>query len=373
MNLKPLALAVIVLAALAGAAFLLDRPAAPTATADPRVGQPLLDPALAATATRLTLTHEGNTVTLFRPADTAPWQVATYHDLPADFPKLARFVRELTEATIDRFVTATPARLARLQFSDTTVTLGTPADPAAWSITLGRTADTGGRYVKFAIEDRAYLASLNTWLDATPKSWADTALVGLTAADIARLELTFPEDDSPLVLTRPDATAPFTTDALPDGQQLKSSTLTSLLNTLTGLRFTDTAPYDAPDAIAARAHARTVKLTTFSGAETSLALGRRPEHTIVKVPTSVGPAALGSITETAAEPAPETLQPETETIPAGPVYTQVTTTHPDAGLTPLATTLAFQISDFPYTSLPPTRVALFEPIPNPNPTPAPTP
>ena len=96
MNLKPLALAVIVLAALAGAAFLLDRPTAPTATDDPRVGQPLLDPALAATATRLTLTHEGKTVTLVRPADTAPWQVATYHDLPADFPKLARFVRELT-------------------------------------------------------------------------------------------------------------------------------------------------------------------------------------------------------------------------------------------------------------------------------------
>ena len=371
MNLKPLALAVIVLAALAGAAFLLDRPTAPTATDDPRVGQPLLDPALAATATRLTLTHEGKTVTLVRPADTAPWQVATYHDLPADFPKLARFVRELTEATIDRFVTATPARLARLQFSDTTVTLGTPADPAAWSITLGRTADTGGRYVKFAIEDRAYLTSLNTWLDATPKSWADTALVGLAAADIARLELTFPDNETSLVLTRPDATTPFTTDAIPDGQQLKTSTVTSLLNTLTGLRFIATAPYDAPDAVAAREHARTVKLTTFSGEETTLALGRRPEHTVVKTPAPAGPAALGSITETATEPAPETLQPETKTTPAGPVYVQVTTTRPDAWITPLATTLAFQVGDFPYTSLSASPAALFEPLPTPAPAPTP--
>ena len=113
MKLKSLFVAVLVLAALSGGAYLLNRPAPPPA-ADARLQQPLVAANLIEQAARVRLSDAGKTVELARQAD-GTWKVPSYHDMAADFSKLSGFVGNLTEAKLQRLVTSNPERIARLE------------------------------------------------------------------------------------------------------------------------------------------------------------------------------------------------------------------------------------------------------------------
>ncbi len=352
MKLKTLVIAVLVLVGLSVTVHFATRPAPPS-EADPRVGTPLLDRATATSATRLTISSQGASVTLQRDSNNT-WKVSSYHNIPADFSKLARFISELTTTKIDRFVTANPERLSRLEFSDTTITLTDGTGKTLWSMTLGKTAENGGRFLRFPGADRAYLARLNVYTDATAKNWADTSLVSVEPNTIAKVELTFADGD-PIIATRPTAEAPFTAADAPDDQQLKASAISSLVTTLTGLRFIDTAAFDTPDAVAAREHTRIATLTTFNGQTTTIRLGRRPE---VPAPE---PAPTDAKPEENAEP------PAAAATPAGPVFVQVQSSNDNAWINTIGDELVFKISDYPFTNLPKTRADLFEPKPAPAP------
>ena len=354
MKLKTLLIAVLALAGLSVVVHFATRPA-PRVASDPRIGQPLLPADVAANATRVTLSEKGNTVILSRD-DADRWTVSSYHDFPADFTKLSRLIRELTATEVDRFVTANPERLDRLDLSDTKISLAGADEQVLWTVTLGKTADNGGRFLRFGDDDRAYLARLNTFLDTTAKNWADSALVSVKPADIAKVELTFAGDEAPVVATRADATAPFTAEQAPENQRLKSDRITTLLTTLTGLRFIDTAPFDSTDAVDARTHARTATLTTFDGQTVTISLGRRPAAE-APVPETTDDATPADSDQPAAEATPP------QDVPAGPVFVQISTTQPDAWTTKVGDRLAFKISDYPFTNLPQSRADLFEAVP----------
>ena len=91
MKIKSIVLTIAVLAALSAVAYFTTRPTPPP-VADARVGQPLVDRTVVEQAAKLRLTDQGKTVTLVRQPD-ASWKVATSHDFPADFSKLATFLR----------------------------------------------------------------------------------------------------------------------------------------------------------------------------------------------------------------------------------------------------------------------------------------
>jgi hypothetical protein len=359
MKPKSLLIVVAVLAALSAALFVFKRSTG-SPTDDPRTGQPLFDPAVVESAARIEFSENGKSIKLHR---TAPgsWEVASYHDLPADFTKLSTFVGNFTAAKVERFVTANPDRLARLEFKDTHVTLADDAGKPLASVTLGKTADGGGRFVQFASDKKAYLSRLSVWFDTDPKSWADAALVHLKTDDIAKLTIDFP-GTSPVVISRPDAKSAFVAAITPDGQRLKTDTVTSLLGTLTGLRFTDTSATDDPKAVAAHEAARKVTLTTFDGKTLTVAIGRQPEHTIVK-PDALKPAPTALVS---GEPKPEPTAvvggPITEKVPAGPVFAFLT--HSDASnpVNALMKKRAFQVVESALNSLPSSDTALFEPI-----------
>lgn len=357
MKLKTLLLVVGLLAAASFVVYFINRPA-PRAATDARAGQPLLPPEVPEQAARFRLTDNGATVELARAPD-GTWRVASFHDLPADFSKLARLVRELTDARIERLVTRSTERIERLELTDASLSFSDASGAPLWSVDLGRTAEGGGRFVRFEGEDKAYLARLSTWLDATARNWANSALVAVAPDQVAKIELTFPEGvGGTLIATRETADAPFVDAAAPAGQQLRRSALDSLLTTLTNLRFTDTAAIDDVDVQAANEHRRTATLTTFDGQSVDIALGRRPEQTIATVtsPDAEGGAPADSADE--ADP-----EPETETVPAGPVVAFV---NGPAELAPLAgasVRIAFKVSDYSFTSLPDTRAELFEPAP----------
>ena len=357
MNIKNLSLAIVVLAALAGLAAFLNRPTPPPET-DPRVGAPLLATTTANAAQSIQITQGTASVTLTRDGTSEAWLVSSYHDLPVNLTKLRTFVRELTDAKIERVVTRNPELAARLELDSAKIAI-TSTDGSTWSASLGKTAERGGRYVRLdeGEDAPAFLAPFNAFLDATGKNWAENKLVNVERDQIAALTLTF-ADGAPITLQRESATAPWTTESLPDGQQLKTGAISTLISTATNLRFSDTTTPDDTDAVDAAAHARTLTVTTFAGDTLTVSIGRRPEKSVVN-PPAPSDAATGDQPESAAE----AVEDLTETIPAGPTFATVTG---PAALAPLAhanAKVAFKISDYTFTSLPQNPAGFFEEAP----------
>ena len=383
MKIKTLIVTVLVLAALSAVVYFVNRPTqAPLA--DSRVNQPLLPPATAEAAAKVKVSDKGKSVVLAKQPD-GTWHVASYYDMPADFSKLSTLVGELTSAKIEQFVTASPEKLGRLEFKDTQIAFLDAADKTLWSLTLGKNADAGGRFVRFGDESKGFRANLNAWIDPESKGWADTALVSLKQEDVSRVEFDLP-GATPVIATRAKKEDPFAAENPPAGQKLKADKITSVLSSLTSLRFTETTEPTDANAAAAKQNLRQVKLTAFDGKTWTIALGRKPEQKIIKPPVAssdgkTGPAALGTVAD-AAKPAEASgdatkggpahvAAPETETIPAGPVYAFVATSAAEAPINGLMTKRGFQVAEYEFTTLPEKAEELFEAAPPPTPAPLP--
>jgi hypothetical protein len=367
MNLKTLSISVLILAILSGIVAWLNRPTVATDT-DPRVGQSLLADIAANDTDALTITRDGETVEL-KQDDQQNWRVTSYHDLPADASKLRRLVQDLAEANIVRVVTHNPDRAARLELGESSVAFASNGGTS--TITFGKNAQRGGRYLKFddAADAPVSLTAATTFLDTTAKNWANAELTGFEADDIKQLEIEFAAGEQ-ITVTRDDADADWQAPGLDDDLRLRSASVSSLLNQLSSLRFTETAAPDAADVVAASENQSTFRLTTFADETLTIAMGRKPEQTMVKEDAADPVAAVADLTsspEIAPDGADEALEDMTETIPAGPVY--VSFEGPTA-LAPLAeaqSKLAFQIADYIFTGLPTERAGLTENAPPPPP------
>jgi hypothetical protein len=259
-----------------------------------------------------------------------------------------------------------------------------------FAVTLGKTSDGGGRYVKFDDEQKAYETKLNAYLDPEPKNWANAELLNLKAEDIAKIEIPFSEG-APVTLTRAKKEDPWTAEPTPAGQKVKADKVTSVLGAVGNIRFSETTALDDANAAAAKANLRTFKLTTFDNKTVTVALGRKPEEKKLKPPSATtdgksGPAALGSVGDLgkkaekkedanhdhkdgkADEKKP--LGPEFETIPAGPVFAFITHSDASAPVNVAMQKRAYQISEYTFTSLPQKSEELFEPAPPATPAPA---
>ncbi|HWA87423.1 MAG TPA: DUF4340 domain-containing protein [Opitutus sp.] len=386
MKLRTLVLTVALLAILSAVAWFVQRPGPPPSK-DSRIGQPLIDRATVEKARKLRVSDQGKSVTLARQPDSS-WRVVSYHDFPADFSKLSRFVGDLTDTKVQRFVTANSERLDRLEFKDTKIELLDASDQPTWSLTLGKYAETGGgRFIRFDDEKKAYLANLSAWIDPDAKNWADSQLVNLKPDEIAKLEVDFP-GGAPLAISRAKKGGDWTSPQTPAGQKVNAGKVGSILSSLDALHFTDTADLADPKLAAAKPHTRTFKLTTFDGTTYAFDLARKPEEKKLKPPSPTtdgksGPAALGSVEDLAkkqkeAKAAGKSgeakkpgeqkpLAPEYETIPAGPVFVSITSSQSDAPLNALMKKRAFEVSDYVFTSLPEKSADLFQAAPPPAP------
>jgi len=348
MKLKNLLVIVVVLAVLSGVVFWMSRPAPPP-SADPRVGQPLVESSVVDQAAKLRLTDQGKTVTLSHPSGGA-WKDDSYYGMPADFSKLSSLMGDLSSAKLDRLVTTNPSRVARLEFGGTKIEFLDASDKPLWTIELGKQADQGGgRYVKFSGEDKAYLASLNAWLDTDPKGWADAALVTVKPDDVAKLELPL-DDGSKVTLTRAKKDDAWKADPTPAGQTLKTDKVSALLSTLTALRFSDSVAEKDASVGAAAKYMHQYKLTTFDGKTLAVSFARTPEEKKLKPVEKSAKVDLSYKPGDAAKPAEGAKPPEPEydTIPAGPVFVWVG----GPGAAQLPDSRAFQVDEYNYTGLP---------------------
>lgn len=375
MKLKSILIVVAFLAALSIVVYFVQRPPA-SETADPRLGHSLTQGAPLEQASQLRLADQGKTVTLARQSD-GNWRVTNYYDFPADFKKLSAFVGSLTEAKIERLVTSNPERIARLEFKDTKIELLDNAGKELWSVTLGKTNDTGGRYARFGTEQKAYLAGFTAWLDVDAKNWADAQILDLKAEDIAAIEIPF-GDNEDVKVSRKKKEDPWTSDKTPAGQQVSAAKIAGVINSTGTLRFVETTEPGDANAVAAKEHERIFKFTTFGGKAYTVALGRKPEDKKLKaaVPTPAGPGPLlapaptgvGADNQKATadqKPAKDATPPtpEYETITAGPVFAFVTSSDSNAPVNAMMQKRAFQISDYSFTALPQKPADLFEALP----------
>lgn len=378
MNLRNLSLVIGLLALVSAAVFFANRPRS-DGSVDPRIGTPLVERSIVEQAARLKLSDQGKTVELMKQSD-GSWNVVSYYDFPADFSKLSTFVDELLKSKVERFVSARPDRISTFGFKDTQISLSDASGKEIWALSLGKTTESGSRLFRFlGEENKAYMSRLNLWLDTDSKSWADSSLGGLKSDDVSRIEILFP-DASAFVAKRSKKEEPFAPEKLPEGKRFKEQRIASILNSLAGLRFSETSALDDSSAVEARKNERRVKLTTFDGRTLTVSLGRKPEQKILKVPApqpkgaQEGPAAaFAKMGEKAAqleaakasgnkEEAAKTLEPLTETIPAGPVFARVESSDTKAAVNALMTKRAFMVYEFAFTSLPQSADEFFEPM-----------
>lgn len=352
MKLKSLVLVVVVLAALSGVVYWVNRPAPPPEV-DSRVGHALVDPGLIEQAAKLKITDQGKTVELTRLPD-ATWRDDSYYGLPADFSKLSSFINDLSGAKLDRLVTTSPARVARLDFNGTKVELLGAGGKDLWAVELGKNADQGGRFVKFPGETKAYLSGVNAWLDTDAKSWADSTLLNVKSDDVAKIEVPL-DDGKTVTLSRAKKEDAWTASPLPAGKTLKADKAGTILSSLSSLHFSDSSELADPNVAAAKAHLKTYRLTTFDGKTYTVALGRKPEEKKLKPATAKMDV---SFKDKDKEPKPEKPPtPEYDTVPAGPVYAWVTPS------TPALDKRAFQVDEYTFTSLPAKSDDLFDAAP----------
>jgi hypothetical protein len=371
MRLKTLLITIGVLAVLSMIVAVVRRPS-PAASADARINQPLVEAATIEKASTLRLTEAGKIVELNRQSD-GTWRVASYHDFPADFTKLSTLVGNLTTAKLQRLVTSNPERISRLEFKDTKIELLDNTGKELWAAMLGKTAETGGRFIRFSSEPKAYLASLNVWLDPEPKNWANTTLINVKPEDIAKVEITFPQGQA-LTITRAKKDDPWKAQPVASERSVDAGKVSALLSSLTNLRFTETLDLNDPKVAEANAHNREANLTTFDGKALSITFARKPEDKKLKPPAPAsadrsGPAALGSLAATSSidskGPAsdPKLVAPEYETIPAGPVFVRIESSDSNAPVNALMQKRAFQVSEFAFTNLPQSPSDLLESVP----------
>jgi len=275
MKLKTLVIVVALLAAAAAVVAWRNRQPQTDSAADPHVGKSLVERKALEPVRGVSFTSDGKTVTIVADAAGKTWTVPDYFGLPADFSKLSTFIESLQTAKISRFVTASPERLERLGLGSDKIELRDAAGKPLWALTLGKNAETGGRFVRFGDEKKAYLADLTAYLDTTAKNWALSQLLNLKVEEVAAVELKF-ADGSAFACKRPAQGTGWTAEGLPEGKELKASSIDSLLSQLTGLRFTETTEPGAPEAAAAREHTQTATLTLKDGTAYTIALGRKP-------------------------------------------------------------------------------------------------
>lgn len=383
MNVKPLALVVALLALAAGIVFWRNHRPVADPSADPRVGQPLVAVETLGRLRGLQLVAGGQSVTLAADKDGQRWTVPDYHDLPADFGKLVTLVESLRGAKVGRFVTAQPERLERLGFAGDRIELRAADAQPLLTLHLGKNADSGGRFVRFGDEKKAYLVDLDAWLDGVAKNWAQTQLLDLKSDAVAALDFRF-ADGSALAAKRTADGAAWTSDGLPEGKELKGSTLDSLVTQLGALRFSETTETGAPDAVAAREHAQTVVVTLKDGTAYTVALGRRSAPpapaaeakagvvSVATPPVTIGPDGKPQVVELPKE----AQQPEPVAAPAapppqpGPVYAFIAANRETEPINALMQKRAFQVGEWILNSLPANREALLQDKPAPASTPA---
>jgi hypothetical protein len=320
---------VVVTAALAvlAAVLVLSQKQAPAPMPAGREGTKLVDAVNVARADRVRIRGEGDSVVELRRGEDGVWLVPSYHDLPADFDRLARTVRALTDAQVRRFVTENPGRIARMGFSGLGLRLA-DGEAVILDMEIGKSVEGGGRFVRFAGDGRAYESDFDAWIDVNPRSWVKTELTNFTPGDVSELELEFVGGES-ITFSRESSADEFVSCMQVVDRRVRDGYVNTLLGQIGQIRFMDTEEPGADAAKSAFAGAVTYRARLFSGEEWTILIGR-------------GPAG--------------------EAGGAGDVFARVTSSKTESPINRMMERRSFKIGNWIFSQLPARLDDVFEPI-----------
>lgn len=216
---------------------------------------PLISATLLEGLRSATIKANGKSATVEKDAE-GNWVVRDRFGLPVDIEnRLLPLLRSLQKAENFGLLTANPKRIEKLDLNSSVNLEGAGGNFAA---DFGKNTDDGlGAAVRIRGQTSAIRTNFNGYLEADPTSWIDPLLWTVPPEDIRSIELTFP--DGKAAFERPAKGKPF---AGKDGEAIEG-----VASALATLRITDAVAKDAPEASAAFAKSRQVRLTLFDGTQ----------------------------------------------------------------------------------------------------------
>ena len=319
---------------------------------DKRIGEPIVSNEAFQGVNRIVIHGDDGTFTLTREAAGEKWRMEERYGLPVSNATLGRVATSLAEETLERLVSANPDRIAELGFGARGIAFHKSEGEPAVHVQLGKTSDTGKQLVKYAGEDKAFLASGQVNLDADPIAWLDKTLVTFERDAIRSVEITFP-DGSSLAVSRDGTDVDWTARGdLPENKELDQDAITRAATRFANLTFTGLTGTDDAEFTEAMDNAQRYVLTLEDGTSYTFEIGRRPEVKITK-----------EVEATDAEGNPTTETEEEVETPAGPVFVRIQSSDPKARINEYMQTAAFEVGSYHYTSLPQSLDALLQDAP----------
>ncbi len=275
MKIPSLLITVILLAILTLVGYMLRNASLRSPVEDPRIGLPILERAALAQLGTIEISKDDDRVEL-QADEEGKWVVRSLYDLPVDFGKLSAFVQNIVEAKIGRRITARPERLERLDLNQGRVLLTSSDGASLLDITYGKSLPGGGTAFLFDREETAYQATSSPHLDADSTNWAAKTLYEFEAEDVAGIQFSLAGET--WGVRREDKDADFASTIPSDEKTPKQSEITSVINQLSNLRFTQVNKREEVEATeewkGARNNTRSLKFTLFSGENIMVKMSR---------------------------------------------------------------------------------------------------
>lgn len=264
MRTRTLVILLIILAVLAGVGTLVWRLKAPTAP-ESALGKPLLENLPANEISAITLEDPAKSISLAKKS--GRWVVEDRFDYPADFEKIAAFVRKLKDAKIGRQFESSEETLQRLSLKPpddpgagnaekgTRIQLKNGSGTVLVSLLLGKARETGGErsfpdghYVQLGDSSMIYLIDTHfAYMEKDPSDWLDKTLVEVDAEDVRQITCLSADGKTALyTFKRPEKGKALEPAALPENSKISQSALDRLARSLSSLRMEDVVdPSDA--------------------------------------------------------------------------------------------------------------------------------
>jgi len=271
-------------------------------------------------------------VTLSRNAE-GNWVVSEYHAFPLNRSKLDKLLRELQDASLDRFVTANTEKTERLNLGRREIQFLSEPESVIHSITFGKPGKNGGLFVKRESDEKVYFTDFSGTFDVDPAQWVSKDLLSGTLDDLQKVSVEWGGGESVEIQRNAESDAFELTNA-ESGESLDLPRVQRNLRTLLNARFTEVhQASDLDDFEAAMESAVRVTLDWGDAGKVEFALGR--ETTIVESKNEAGEV--------------------TESEEHGPVYA---TLHSEGDVSLLPQDKqewVLQLSDYTFTSMPASR------------------
>ena len=263
MKTKTLIILLVICLVLAGVTYLVFKPEKNTNGSLAKEGEKFLANFDVNRTARFEIITKDGSVNLVKGPEY--WEVETRYGYPADFSKIAKFIKKLKNMKIGRSFKADKDILSRLALYDpgkkdakddqkgTRIILKDKDGKILADLILGKARESsagfGGHYIVKTGDSVVYLVDKDfKFMDKEAPDWLEKELLKVNAHKIEKIVAFEPETKKVLfTIKRPAKGKKGVFENLPQGKKEKDSKIKSLMGALSSLRINDVAAPDSPD------------------------------------------------------------------------------------------------------------------------------